>query len=359
MDILNIDGVKIAGVVACLPENLYDTNIECGSLFSEEQMKTVIKATGISKKSIVSKGTTSLDLCVLAAKNLLENTGTNSQEIGAVICVTFTPEYLMPSDAPAAQSRLNIPNNSLAFDINMACSGYGYGLFVAATIVKSLNKKVLLLDGDIQSTYLSRLDKSTVPVLADGGSATLLTPTDNSTRWNFSFFTDGSKRDVLKIPSGGTKNPFKQTDMNYIEYEDGSKRRNIDIYMDGFSIFKFVAQEASRFIANFMDENELNSDVLDAFIPHQANMYMISQLGKKLKFKEFQIWKSGDKFGNPSSSSIPLTIAYNANEWFSNGKGSKVLLSGFGGGLSISVAAIDLPKDSFYNVITKKEGQSE
>lgn len=356
MDILKVSGVKIAGVVACLPEHIKDNRETMGGLFPEDALNTVIKATGINKRTIAENGTTSLDLGVLSALNLLENTNTKAEDIGGVICVTFTPEYNMPADATGAQARLGIPNSSLAFDINMACSGYGYGLYFAATIVKALNKKVLLLNGDIQSAFLSGLDKGTAPVMADIGTATLLEPDSESKTWSFSFYTDGSRRDKLFIPAGGSKNPIKNEDLEYITYEDGSKRRGADIYMDGFEIFKFVAQDASKFIKEFMDKIELSPDEIDGFIPHQANIYMINQLGKKLKFSNDKIWKSGDEFGNPSSASIPLTIAHNANKSFTNSKSGRFLISGFGGGLSISVADIELTKGAFYNLIQKRKG---
>ena len=357
MNILNISGIEIAGIVACLPENIIDNKADCEKLFTKETLETVIKATGIKKKAIVDAGTTALDLGVTAAKDLMNNTNTSPEEIGAVICVTFTPEHLMPADALAAQYRLGLPNTTLAFDINMACSGYGYGLYIASTLVKALNKKVLLLDGDIQSAYTSKMDKSTYPVLADVGTATLLTLGNNKEDWLFSFYSDGSRIDKLMIPAGGSKYPTTIADLDYNIYEDDNKRRKIDIYMDGFEIFKFVAQDASRFIKQFMEKINHSAEEFDAFIPHQANIYMIEQLGKKLKFKPKDIWKSAGEYGNPGSASIPLTIARNANEWFSDGKGEKILLSGFGGGLSISTAKINLNKKGYYKLVQKEKGE--
>ncbi len=355
MDILDVRGVKISGIVACLPENLVENRVDCQKLFPEDALNNIIKATGINKRYIANRGTTALDLSIQAASHLLEKTNTKAEDIGGTICVTFTPDNIMPSDAPLAQSRLGIPKDSMGFDIGMACSGYGYGLYIASTIVKGLNKKVLLLDGDTQSAYVSKTDKATVPVMSDVGTATLLEPCDDNNSWKFSFYTDGSGRDVLKIPAGGSKHPTQIDDLDYREYEDGSKRREVDIYMDGFEVYKFVAQDASKFIGRFMQELDLTPEKLHAFIPHQANMYMIKQLGKKLKFDEDKVWKSGDEFGNPGSASIPLTIAYNANKFFTDNGEIESLISGFGAGLSISVAKLNISKDGFYNII-KKEG---
>lgn len=356
MNILEISDVEIEGIVACLPENIVNNKEKCVGLFGDK-VDNLIKATGINARCIADVGTTALDLGVEAAKELMKRTKTFPEEIGAVICVTFTPEYLMPADAPGAQARLGLSNYVLAFDINMACSGYGYGLYVASSLANSLNKKVLLLDGDVQSAYVSKLDKSTVPVLADAGTATLISPSKNSKKWKFSFLTVGEKREALFIPAGGSKRPMKNEDLDYIEYDDGSKRRESDIYMDGFEIFKFVAQDVSKFIQKFINTIELKPEDINAFIPHQANIYMIEKLSKKLKIPKDKLWKSGDVFGNPSSASVPLTIAKNTNEWFENNVCDEVLITGFGGGLSVSVANIQLKKEGFYSVINYDKGE--
>lgn len=353
MDILKISGIKISGIVGCVPVNLVDNKISIAPLF-EEKMETVIKATGITHRGIAAKETTSLDLCVYAAEELLAKTNTNSSEIGAVIQVTFTPEFLMPGDAQSAQSRLNIPNNSMVFDINMACSGYGYGLYISSMIAKALNKKVLLLDGDVQSKYVSEKDKSTVPVLADAGTATLIEPDSSKLdNWEFAFYSDGSKREVLFIPSGGSKNVTTSEDLSAIVYPDGSERKQKDIYMDGFEIFKFVAKDVSKFIKDFMNQTEKNQNDYDAIVFHQANMYMIEQLAKKLGFSTDKVWKSGNKYGNPSSSSVPLTIAHSAINLSKEDKPINTIISGFGGGLSISVGNISLESNAYYSVIRK------
>ena len=351
MDILEVKGVEIEGIVACLPENTISTKESCFDLYGEKGVETLIKATGIKARCVANPGTTTLDMCVTAAKELFEKNNIALDEIGAVICVTFTPEHIMPADAPSAQSRLGLSNNCMAFDINMACSGYGYGLYMGALLTKQLNKKILVLDGDVQSAYVSKYDKATMPVMGDVGTATLLTPADTEEVWKFAFYSDGNQRNVLYIPAGGSKKKTTIEDITDVIYEDGSKRKNIDIFMDGYGIFKFVAITASKFIKNFMIETKLSDENIDVFVPHQANIYMISELTKKLKIDKGKMWKSGDIYGNPSSASVPLTIAENANNWLKEQKGTRTLFSGFGGGLSISVGSIKLNKNAYYSVI--------
>ncbi len=358
MNILTIKGVKIDGVVACLPENKLDNEKACEPLYGPN-VETLIKATGIETRYVANEGTTALDLNTAAAKRLLAITNTVPAELGGVICVTFTPEHLMPGDAAAAQTRLGIDNECIAFDINMACSGYGYGLYVASTLVKATGKKFLLLNGDTQTAYVSKEDKATMPVLSDVGTATLLVPTQENNEWKFSFYSDGSNKEVLYIKAGGTRYPMTQNDLIAREYEDGSKRRDADIYMNGYEVFRFVALDVSRFIKKFMDNIEISEEDINAFVPHQANIYMIQQLTKKLKIDKEKMWKSGDIYGNPASASVPLTIAHNAGKWFadSDSDNAEMLISGFGGGLSISVGKIQLNKAAKYQVFKYYEGE--
>lgn len=345
---VSVSGVRLAGVVACLPEQLLDNRVACEELFGDS-VETLIKATGIEKRAIAAPGTTALDLNVAAARALLDATGTAPDEIGAVVCVTFTPEYLMPSDAPSAQHRLGLPTDVMAFDVSIACSGYGYGLYLGATLARATNKKVLVLDGDVQSAYVSNTDKATVPVMADVGTASLIVGDDSAEPWDFAFYTDGSQREALFVPAGGTRRPTRPEDLEPITYEDGSSRRDVDIFMDGFAIFRFVALTASKFIKEFMTVEAIEPDSLDAFVPHQANIYMIGQLAKKLRIADAMTWKSGHLFGNPASASIPLTIAHHQSTHAA--EAGRTLIAGFGGGLSISVGVLRLPGDSVYQVI--------
>ena len=324
MNTLSLDGVKLQAVYSCLPERSEDNLARCAEIYgSEAKGLSIVKATGIKTRRVVDEGTTSLDLCVVAADHLIKDAGVPLDEIGAVIDVTFTPARTMPCNACQAQARLGLPKNIVAFDINLACSGWAYGLYTAGMFAKACGKKVLLLDGDTQTTHMDKSDIATVPVMADAGTATLIEPTaESGTSWQFAFLTDGAKGDALTLPFGGT------------------------IAMDGLGIFKFVTMDVLYFIRDFMAQVGVTPERLDAFVPHQANVFMIQQIAKKLKFAPEQLWLSGDVLGNSSSATVPTTIAYCAKP----GKARKILVSGFGGGLSASVGVIGLGADCKYRV---------
>lgn len=321
MQILEVDGVVIRGIATCLPSRVEDNLARCTEIYgTEAKALSIVKATGIKSRRVVEKGTSSLDLCAKAAEDVLTGTGTMPEEIGAVIDVTFTPERPMPCNACQAQRRLGLPHDLVAFDINLACSGWAYGLYVASTFAKATGKKVLLLDGDTQTTYMDAADITTVPVMADAGTATLVSPGEAQAPWKFSFMTQGEKGDSLTLPFGGT------------------------IAMDGLGIFKFVTMDVLYLIRDFMAQVGETPDSLDAFVPHQANIFMIQQIAKKLKFPSEKLALSGDVLGNSSSATVPTTIAHAASR-------GKLLVSGFGGGLSASVGVINIGQDCYLKVV--------
>ena len=348
MDVFRIKGIHIDGVVSCVPENKIDNETSLREMYGDEA-KLIMESTGIRTRYIANKGTSSSDLCIACAKEVMEGTNTSPDEIGAVVFVTFTPDRLMPFNAAIVQDKLGLSKEIASFDISLACSGYAYGLYIASTFSKACGKKVLLLDGDIQSAYMSQYDKSTLPVMADAGSATLISCDDSDTEWAFTFYTDGTGRTSLMIPSAGSADPIKEKDLEYQEFEDGGKRRNTDIYMDGFAIFRFVASDVSRWLLRFLAETEESAETIDSFVPHQANMYMIKKLARKLRFDwDSATWQSGDAVGNSASATVPVSIAFDADSKLKQNKTNCVLISGFGGGLSASAGIITLDPKAYY-----------
>lgn len=354
MEIFSIKGVHIDGVVACVPENRVDNETSLREMYGDEA-KLIMESTGIRTRYLANPGTSSSDLCLSCARELLEDTATTPESIGAVIFVTFTPDKLMPFNASLIHEGLGLSKEIPAFDISLACSGYAYGLYVAATFARACGKKVLLLDGDIQSAYMSRYDKSTVPVMADAGTATLLSPDDSQEEWKFTFYTDGSGRESLMIPAAGSDSPVRAEDLAYREYPDGGKRRATDIYMDGFAIFRFVASDVSKWLKRFLEQTGESSETIDSFVPHQANMYMIKKLAKKLKFDwDTATWQSGDAVGNSASATVPVTIAFDCEKRMKKDRVNRVLISGFGGGLSASAGIISLDPKACYRFFQYK-----
>ncbi|MGL6066333.1 MAG: 3-oxoacyl-ACP synthase III family protein [Cetobacterium sp.] len=336
---IEITGVNIEGIAGCVPKNTVNNLVFGEKLFGNE-IKKIIKATGIEERRICRLAkTTALDLCVEAAEKLISEMKISKEEIGAIIFVTSTPEFVMPNNSTLVQSKLGLSKNIIAYDINLACSGYPFGLFNAAMTVKTTGKKVLLLDGDKQSHFTSEQDKATSLLFSDGGSATILSPSKNKeNKWIFSFETDGSRHEAIIIPHGGSKNWIQNDSLEFIEKYDGSKIRKSDITMDGLGVFNFATQDVPKNLQKLIFEAGIEIENLDILALHQANRFMIRQIAKGLKIPMEKTPITVGKFGNTSSSTIPLVLADTYRDNLSN---KKILMSGFGAGLSIGSAYIE------------------
>lgn len=308
MELRRIDGMRIAGICACVPKNAVPNEAK------------VAEATGIRTRRIAAEGTTVVDLCVKAAERVLADTGSKADDFGAVLSVSFTQRDRMPAAAVQAQARLGFPKGIIAFDVSLACSGWGYGLYLAGLLARETGRKVLLLDGDVQSAFTDG-DAATAPLLADGGTATVVENLNTGARghgeggWQFSFVSDGEKGDALQLSHGGA------------------------IRMDGFGVFRFVATDVVSYVKEFLRSSSLlRSPFPDpslTFVPHQPNAYMVRQLAKSVGIEESRTAVSCDELGNLSSASIPATIAW-------KGVRGPVLFAGFGGGLSVALGILDI-----------------
>ena len=347
----------IKGISYYLPETIL-TNEQLVEQFPEWTVEKISKKVGISERHVTTNDKTAGDMAIKAAEKLIAEYNIDRSSIDFLLLCTQSPDYHLPSTSCIIQDKLGLSIKCGAVDFKLRCSGYAYGLYMASTFVKATEKKVLLLDGDIQSAYMSKYDKSTVPVMADAGSATLLSPSKEDNEWKFTFYTDGSGRNNLIIPAAGSASPIQASDLEYQTFEDGGKRRNTDIYMDGFEIFRFVASDISKWLQRFLAEANESAETIDSFVPHQANMYMIKKLARKLKIDWENTWQSGDAVGNSASATVPVTIAFDVENRINKEKNNRVLISGFGGGLSASAGIITLDPKAYYKFF-QYQGKNE
>jgi 3-oxoacyl-[acyl-carrier-protein] synthase-3 len=246
----------------------------------------------------------------------------------------------MPNNASYAAHLLGLPTDCAATDTSLACSGYVYGLWLGALMALSLGAPVLLLAGENHSYSTSPRDRSTALLFGDAGTATLLTPEGDS-EWHFGFMTDGSRREALMIPEGRARHPFNQRSLEYRTWPDGGERRPIDIRMDGMAVFNFVVRNVPGCLASLMEKHGAQVGDFDTLLLHQANLYMMKQVAKKLTVPLEKMPVSLDRYGNSSSATIPVTICSELQKDVS-AKPHKVLTAGFGAGLSISAAIMDI-----------------
>lgn len=323
-------------ISAVVPKNVVN-NRDFAKEYFEEDMTATINALGIEQRHVCSNPeTTALDMCCKAAERIFEDGKISREEIGAVVFVTQTPDMLIPNNASIAQFRLGLQRDTLAFDINHACAGWIYGLWNASLVVNNLNKRVLLLDGDTNSKYVSPWDKGTALLFGDCGTATVIAPADKVSDWYFTFDTDGSKAATTSLDIG-FRHQLSEKSFEYEIHKDGGKRRQIDMYMDGTSIFTHGFQIIPKLVTAFMDELESDESEYDRLIAHQANALLLRKIGKKIGFAEEKQANIIHDFGNSSSTCIPLVISFEKNM---NTK--HPLLYAIGAGVAISIGDISL-----------------
>lgn len=291
---MTLSGVRIESLCACVP---------AGAVSNDER---VARATGIVSRRLASAGTTPVDLFEKAARRAMVDACLASADVGAVVAVSFTSPDRMPAAAAQVQSRLGLGRDVVAFDVSLACSGFGYGLYLAGLLATQMRRRVLLLAGDVQSAFVAQGDASVGPLLADGAAATVV-GCGGEDHWRFAFATDGAKGDALILSGGGP------------------------IRMDGFKVFQFVATDVVADLKAFL--SSVSGDF--TFVPHQPNVYMVRQLAKGVGVSEERTAVSCDVLGNLAAASVPVTIAW-------KGVRGKIVIAGFGGGLSIALGEISL-----------------
>ena len=335
-----LHGTRIGGVAACVPRDRVDNGAAGAELFGSRLADT-IRVTGIRERRVAPPGVTSLDLSVAAGKRLLDAAAMDPATAGGVVFVTQTPDHDMPNNSSRAAHLLGLPKDCAAVDTNFGCSGYVYGLWLAGLMARSLAAPVLLLNGETQSRCTSPKDRSTALLFGDAGSATLVLPDEEVAPWHFGFLTDGSKHEVLIIPEGRSRQPFNEQSLEYREWPDGGVRRPIDIRMDGMAVFDFVVRNVPGCLKALLSGAGCSASEVDLLLLHQANLFMIQQTAKLLNVPPDRMPVSLDRYGNSSSATIPVTICSEAAQQVA-GRTNHALLAGFGAGLSIAAALIDL-----------------
>jgi 3-oxoacyl-[acyl-carrier-protein] synthase-3 len=276
-----------------------------------------------------------------AADALLNDLQIDRSSIDLLVFVSQTPDYRMPATAITLQHRLGLPMSTAAFDVNLGCSGFVYGLSVVYSFMQQgAFKRALLLDGETRSRVYSAKDRKTAFLFGDAGVATLV---ERDERFGKSYFTlnsDGSRANLIMINAGGYRNPSSPDSLKEkVVDEYGNMRTDEQGYMNGADVFNFLIREVPKDIKNIFEKSGESLETIDHFVFHQANNYMNDYLVKKLKLDPAKVPSSIEKFGNTSSVSIPLTIATQLREQLATRK--KLLLSGFGVGMSWASAIIN------------------
>lgn len=341
---IQITGVKVAGIACCVPRQTRKNADVQG--YDRERIEKIISTTGVEERRVCNADCCASDLCLEAGTRILSELRIDKNDIGLIIFISQTPDYRLPATACVLQTKLGLASDTLAFDVNLGCSGYVYGMYLSSVLLNSLKKKyALLLVGDKSTSYCSDKDASTLFLFGDAGSATLLERGSNESNILFSLGTDGSGWSNLVVPAGAFRHPSDESTSILNTDESGNSRSKEHLYMDGMEIFNFAISTVVPHIKALIDE----SPGITAAIFHQANKYMLEFMRKSLRIDKQIFHYSMQSYGNTSSASIPLTICHNrGNADFSN-----VLLTGFGVGYSWGSMIADLSHTKVLEIIER------
>lgn len=342
MAYLQFENVGIAAMSAAVPRTVID-NYKYTQYFSADQVKDVVDKVGIYERRFADERTCSSDLCFAAAEKLIADNNIDRSEIDLLIFISQTPDFRMPATSVILQDRLGLPNSTIAFDINLGCSAFMYGLSVAYSMMTGQPelRKALVLDGETRSKVYSPKDRRTAFLFGDGGVAALIERNARFGRSWFSLNSDGSREGLIKIDAGGYRHMSSaETVKERVVDEYGNIRSEEQGYMHGGDVFNFVIREIPRDIKNLFDHVGQDIQSMDFYVFHQANNFINSYIAKKMKLDTAKIPSTIAKYGNTSSVSVPLTIVSELKDVLS-GKHMKLLLSAFGVGMTWATAIVE------------------
>ncbi|MCP4688786.1 MAG: ketoacyl-ACP synthase III [Desulfobacterales bacterium] len=316
--------IKVVGTGSYLPEKILTNDDLSGMVDTSDEW--IRRRSGIKERRIAARDEATSDLAVYAAKNALEMAHMGPEDVELIVVGTSTPDYTIPSVAPIVQEKLGCPN-IYAFDINSVCTSFAAAFMTSYSILSSgFYGNCLVIGADIYSRILNWEDRSTCVLFGDGGGAMILVR-DPSRRGILShlFHADGKGADFIKIPAGGAKNPAR--DMDSFKKEDWFYQ------MDGKKVYKFTITRVPDVAEKIVEKAGLSPGDVDWIVLHQANYRIINAVSRRLNLPEEKFLINIDLVGNTSSASIPIAI----DEAVRSGKireGHKLLMIGFGGGLS-------------------------
>ena len=323
--IKKVDNISLEGIVTCLPTNKV-SNSSLEEIYTKKEVEQISTSIGVKSRYHVSPSIKTSDLCLEAAKHLISNLEWDRETIDGLIFITQTPDNLIPATSSKLQFLLGLSTNSFAIDINLGCSAYPYGLWVASSLMQTGCKRILLLVGDTISKIVNNEDRSTAFLFGDAGSASALTYKENKPI-EFILGTDGE----------GSENIRAQFSKSLV--------------MNGPKVFEF---SLSRIPALIKDIDSSKGGPHDIYFFHQANKFMLNYLKKKCKLDEISLPINIENYGNTSSASIPLLMVDYLNKQILLNN-PHVALIGFGVGFSWAAASLKLKPDLFLdNVFLEK-----
>lgn len=332
----------LCGIAAHLPARLL-TAADLQAAFPDYPIQKIAAKTGIRELHVADEEECASDLAVAAARALFSTGVCFPEEIDYLLLCTQTPDYLVPTTACLVQNRLGLRKSVGAFDINLGCSGFVYGLGVAASLIESGQAgRVLLLTADTYSRLLNPRDRSVRLIFGDGAAATLIC-SDSANEPSigpFVYMTDGSGGPDLIVPASGLRQRRTPTTAEEVRDGCGNWRSAEQLYMNGPRIFEFALETVPQAVKLLLAKAALSLDSVDLFVFHQANAVMLEELRQAIGIPREKYVVFLAHCGNTVSSSIPIALGQAIREGRLKTR-MRVVLVGFGAGYSCAAAVIN------------------
>lgn len=330
-----------------LPETRV-TNDELAAIYPGWTAQKIFEKTGIRERRVVAQGEHASDLGVRAAEKLLERTGFDRGRIDLLLYCTQSPDYFLPTTACLIQDRLGLPTTAAAFDYNLGCSAFPYGLAIARGLIETgAAQNALLLMAETYSRFIHERDKSVRTLFGDAASATLITAADREgpTLGPFVFGTDGSGGGNLIVRRGGLREPLGTESLPETTDESGNVRTEANLYMNGPAILEFTIRRIPPVVAELFRRAEITMNDVRWVVLHQANEYLLRFLQKRIAIPEEKFAIHFAHCGNTVSSTIPIVLQHLVDEGNVD-RGDLVLTVGFGVGYSWGAGLIRWSPDA-------------
>lgn len=281
--------------------------------------------TGISNRYIASEET-SYELAAKAGQKAIENSGLSPMDIDLIVVATFSSEYATPSVACLVQKEIGAPK-AMCFDLNAACSGFVYGLDVADQFIKTGKyTNALVIGSEKLSQLLDWDDRGTCVLFGDGAGAVVVEGTQEVGIIDTINYAIGEDYSCL----------YAKNKVNKTPYYEGSDDHAL--VMNGQEVFQFACKKVPEVIQEILEKNQLTTEAIDLFVLHQANARIINKIAKRMKVDVHKFYMNMDKYGNTSAASIPIALAELEDQALLKGK--KVIIAGFGAGLTYGCSLI-------------------
>lgn len=280
--------------------------------------------TGMKRRHVSAPEEATSDLAIIAARIALERAKLQPADIDCYVVATVTPDFPFPATACIVASKLGASDKA-AFDIEIACSGFIYGLTVASSLIRSgVYNRVMLIGAETLTKIVNRNDRATAVLFGDGAGAVILEAAQNDSFLSSELGSDGSRPEVLRVPAGGSRMPLTTSLI-----DEGKQF----MYMEGREVFKFAVTKMIEATDSALKKANLEKNDVDWLIPHQANKRIIDSAAKYLQMPDEKVIVNIHEYGNTSAASIPIALS----EAVQAGKikdGDVIVFVGFGGGLS-------------------------